>query len=217
VSAPSVSGQITNAETVTSGLRASFGRCYDNGLEADPKAEGTLVLALSVGKDGSVSRVESTAKGSVPSAVAECIKGHAKSAQFSPPSGGSAIVSIGVTLEKVNAAEGAGGPDSDAVTVAPAGGFPESEKVAVFVRAHARDCYRKALSIDPKAEGRLTVTVTIDEKGVVTAVQATSNGKLPDTLASCIEKKSKRAQFARPSSAPATVTVPIALSLKPMK
>jgi hypothetical protein len=192
-------------------MRTAFARCYDNGLEADPTAEGNLLIALQVGKDGSVTRADSTPSGKVPAPIDDCIKTRAKSALFAPPAQGSAIVSFSVTLTRVQPSTS--GTGSDAVTASP-DGYADSEKIAAFVRNNARECYKKTLRIKPTAEGRLSVRLGVEADGKIASAEAVSTGNLPDELADCVEKRSKPAQFAKPASTPASVTVPVALSLK---
>ncbi len=105
----------------------------------------------------------------------------------------------------------------DTLTVSPEGAFKDGEKVSVFVRAKARECFKAALRIDPKIAGRAGATLTIDDAGKTTSVAVALDGTLPESLGKCIEKKSKGAFFSKPSSAPVIVAVPMTLSLKKPK
>lgn len=102
----------------------------------------------------------------------------------------------------------------DKLTVTPADAFKDGNKVDIFVRANARECFKAALKQDPKADGRIAVKIVIDAKGEVTSATASLDGTLPVTLGACVEKKSKPAFFKAPTSAPVTVVVPMVLSLK---
>jgi hypothetical protein len=102
----------------------------------------------------------------------------------------------------------------DKLTVTPPDAFKDGQKVDMFVRANARECFKEALKQDPKADGRIAVKVTIDAKGEVSSATASLDGTLPVSLGQCVEKKSKPAFFKAPSSAPVTVVVPMVLTLK---
>jgi hypothetical protein len=181
------------------------------------KAAGSVLVALQIAKDGSVSRADASPSGNVPAKVESCIRDRAKGAKFSAPKGGSAIVSFSVTLAATRATGAAGSSGGlEQVAVSPPG-FEHGEKVANFVRSKARDCYKDALRIEPRAEGKVAVAIWLDAKGMVTKVEALRTGTLPDTLTSCIQKRAKPAQFPAPKIAPTVVTVPVRLALKPAK
>jgi hypothetical protein len=222
IGAPSISGEVANAETQANAMQPDFTRCYAEGLIADPRARGSLLVALQLGKDGAVTRADVSPSGHVPQNVQTCIRDRARSAKFSAPKGGSAIVSFTVTLSQAPATEtttataSAGSGKLEEVAVSPPG-FEHGEKVALFVRAKARECYRDALRIDAKAEGQVSVALWLDDAGKVTKVEALRTGTLPDTVTKCIQKRSKPAYFPKPKIAPTVVTVPIRLALKPAK
>jgi hypothetical protein len=102
----------------------------------------------------------------------------------------------------------------DKLTVTPAEAFKDGNKVDMFVRANARECFKAALKQDPKADGRIAVTIVIDAKGEVSSAKAALDGTLPVSLGECVEKKSKPAFFKAPTSAPVNVVVPMVLTLK---
>ena len=222
VGKPSVSGDLPNAEEQASAMESDFTRCYAEGLITDANTRGSVLLALQVGKDGAVTRADASPSGSVPANVQKCIRDRAQNAKFSAPKGGTAIVSFSVTLtpapatETTTATASAGSGKLEEVAVSPPG-FEHGEKVAMFVRAKARECYRDALRIDARAEGNVSVALWIDDGGKVTKVEALRTGTLPDTVAQCIQKRSKPAYFPKPKIAPTVVTVPIRLALKPAK
>jgi hypothetical protein len=203
-------------------MQADFTRCYAEGLIADGKAKGSVLVALQIGKDGAVTRADASPSGNVPQNVQTCIRDRARSAKFAAPKGGTAIVSFSVTLapspvaDRTTETASAGSGKLEEVAVSPPG-FEHGEKVALFVRAKARECYRDALRIDAKAEGQVSVALWIDEGGKVTKVEALRTGTLPDTVTKCIQKRSKPAYFPKPKIAPTVITVPIRLALKPAK
>lgn len=102
----------------------------------------------------------------------------------------------------------------DKMTVTPADAFKDGNKVDMFVRANARECFKATLKQDPKADGRIAVKIVIDAKGEVSSAKASLDGTLPVSLGECVEKKSKPAFFKAPTIAPVTVVVPMVLTLK---
>jgi hypothetical protein len=200
VTPPNVSGKISDANTVTRALEKPLTECYQQALAADASAGGKVLMALRLGNDGKVSAATASRTGNISEPLASCLETQAKAARFSAPNGG--IVSFGMTLEPKTKPARASGT------------FADEERVATFVRANARECYRKALRIDARAEGDVQVTLSIDATGRVTAVSAARSGSLPDSVARCIEKKSQLAQF---KQGPAELTVPAHLALRPAK
>jgi len=83
-------------------MRAGFRNCYQRGLAQDPTAQGSLRLAISVARDGSVSSVTPSAvTGNVPASVVACVVARARAAQFDSP-GGTATVTVPVTFSVQN-------------------------------------------------------------------------------------------------------------------
>jgi hypothetical protein len=214
----SVSGQLANPDLALAALRSDFERCYSDGLAQDAKAAGTLLLALELASDGKVARADATPSGNVPATVQSCIRERAERAKLGAPKAGSTIVSFTVTLTSapVAATTAESSPTLEEVAISPPG-FEHGNQVANFARKHARDCYRDALRIDARAEGRISVALWLDEKGVVTKVEASKTGTLPDSVTACLLKRSRPAKFPAPKSAPTVVTVPVRLALKPAK
>lgn len=91
------SGYVNNAAEVISGLRSSFRRCYQRGLEADTNAQGGVHLSIAVGPDGGVTHVDAESRG-VSDAITACIVAAAKTAQFEAPESGEAVLSVPVAL-----------------------------------------------------------------------------------------------------------------------
>ncbi len=132
-----------------------------------------------------------------------------------PPLTGSGSADAGAPQDAGAAERDVAIPDK--LTVTPADGFADGEKVDMFVRAKARECYREALRQDPKADGRVALKLVIDDKGAVTRVSASLDGTLPISLGECVEKKSMPAFFKAPTKPPVTVVVPMTLTLKKRK
>lgn len=93
-------GTVSDASRVVARMRAGFRACYQRGLAQNPDAQGSIRLTIRVGPGGEVSGVSSAPTGSLPPAVVSCVEARARSAQFSPPEGGSAVVVVPVTFVK---------------------------------------------------------------------------------------------------------------------
>ena len=100
LSPPSTTGIVPDAERVIYGLRAAFRQCYQRGLDQYPDAEGAVRLTFAVQSNGEVSNVAAASSGNLPPAIVSCIQSRARSAQFAPPEGGSAVVVAPVILRK---------------------------------------------------------------------------------------------------------------------
>ncbi len=92
-------GTVSNASRVVAGLRAGFRHCFNRELAVNPDAQGTIRLSIRVGPGGEVQSVSAVPSGNLGSAV-ECVRSRARSAQFDPPEGGSAVIDVPVTFIK---------------------------------------------------------------------------------------------------------------------
>ena len=97
-SASVAGGSVGNASRVVAGMRAGFRRCYTQGLSSNPEMSGSVRVTARIGPGGEVQSVQASPSGSISGAVANCIAGRVRSAQFDPPEGGAATVVIPVTL-----------------------------------------------------------------------------------------------------------------------
>lgn len=93
-------GTVGNASSVVARMRAGFRACYNRGLQSNPDASGRISLRIQVGPGGEVTGVAASSSGNLPASVVNCVKGRARSARFSPPEGGVAVVSVPVTFVK---------------------------------------------------------------------------------------------------------------------
>lgn len=93
-------GSVSDASRVVAGMTAGFRRCYNQALEQNPDASGSIRLAIKVGPGGEVSSVTATPSGNLPPSVVTCVQARAKAAQFSPPEGGSAVINVPVSFVK---------------------------------------------------------------------------------------------------------------------
>jgi hypothetical protein len=92
-------GEVSNASRVVAGMRAGFRNCYNRELAQNPDAQGSIRLSITVGPGGEVQNVQAAPSGNLGSAVA-CVQARARSAQFDPPKGGSAVIQVPVTFVK---------------------------------------------------------------------------------------------------------------------
>ncbi|MCA9626363.1 MAG: AgmX/PglI C-terminal domain-containing protein [Polyangiaceae bacterium] len=95
-------GNVSNASRVVAGMRAGFRACYQRGLAQNPDAQGSIRLSIRVGPGGEVQGVSASSSGNLPGSVVSCVQSRASAAQFSPPEGGSAVISVPVTFVKQN-------------------------------------------------------------------------------------------------------------------
>ncbi len=92
-------GKIANASSVVARMRGRFKACYQAGLNQNPEMSGSATLVAKIGPNGQVTSVGGGAGGSLGSIV-PCLKAVVRSGAFSPPEGGSAVVSIPITFVK---------------------------------------------------------------------------------------------------------------------
>lgn len=93
-------GALSNAARVVAGMRAGFRACYQRGLAENPDAAGGIKLTIRVGPGGEVLSVAASPSGNIPAMVLNCVQARARAAQFDPPEGGAAVVSVPVTFIK---------------------------------------------------------------------------------------------------------------------
>jgi hypothetical protein len=92
---------VPDADAVIADLAPRFLRCYDDELAANPDMRGDLRVEARVDEDGLVRRVVLVGGGSLSGTVLQCVERHMKSARFSPPDRGPAVVVIPMTFEPV--------------------------------------------------------------------------------------------------------------------
>lgn len=100
VTSSMAAGSVSNANSVVAGMRAGFRRCYQKALGENPDIEGSVRLMIKVGPGGEVSGVTATPSGNLPASVVSCVQARARSGQFAPPDGGSAVIQVPVTFVK---------------------------------------------------------------------------------------------------------------------
>jgi hypothetical protein len=98
-SAAVAGGNVANASAVVARMRPRFRRCYEQGLAQDPNMQGSVTLTAKVGPNGEVMGVGGGGGGSLGSIVG-CLKAVVSGGGFSPPDGGSAVITIPITFVK---------------------------------------------------------------------------------------------------------------------
>lgn len=92
-------GSVANAARMVAGMRAGFRRCYQRGLQLDPSMAGRVVLVIGVGPDGSVASAKPGGVSGNLGSVVSCVVARARAAQFDPPEGGGATISIPIIFK----------------------------------------------------------------------------------------------------------------------
>jgi hypothetical protein len=92
-------GSVANASSVVARMRGRFRRCYQQGLNTNPEMQGSVTLTAKVGPNGEVLGVGGGGGGSL-GPIVGCLKAVVSGGAFSPPDGGSAIITIPITFVK---------------------------------------------------------------------------------------------------------------------
>lgn len=99
VAPPSVDvGRLPDAPRVVAGMRALLRGCYRRELDTNPEARGTVRVTAKIGSNGEVTSAQAAASGSLSSTMSACVSRVVRGAQFGPPDGGSAMLSIPMTF-----------------------------------------------------------------------------------------------------------------------
>jgi hypothetical protein len=102
ISPPSVGGgQLPDAAGVVAAMRGGLRACYNRGINnEDPTMRGAVTVLAKVGPNGEVlSASASGVSGNLSGSVVGCLVGRVRGAQFSPPIGGGATLSIPMKFE----------------------------------------------------------------------------------------------------------------------
>ncbi len=91
-------GTVDNAARVVMGMQPGFHACYRQELANNPDAQGKVRLTLQIGAGGEVDSVSATRSGNLSSGLISCMKRRARSGRFDPPSEGSAVIDVPVSL-----------------------------------------------------------------------------------------------------------------------
>jgi hypothetical protein len=96
---PRLSAPVSNAERVVSAMRSGFKRCYARALNGDPNLSGAVSLEATLGARGEITGVKATGK-DLPPDLLKCISSVVHAAQFAPPEGGSATLTLPITMTR---------------------------------------------------------------------------------------------------------------------
>jgi uncharacterized membrane protein YgcG len=91
-------GAVANASAVVARMKGRFRACYQSGLNSNPDMAGSVVLVAKIGPNGEVQGVSGGGGSLGP--IIGCLKSVVQSGGFSPPDGGSAVISIPITFVK---------------------------------------------------------------------------------------------------------------------
>ncbi len=78
--------------------RVTYRRCFNDGLQHDPKMTGKLVVAVDVGADGHATGATIETNTGLSKAVADCVVAGARALAFPPPDAGAVTVEMPVNF-----------------------------------------------------------------------------------------------------------------------
>ena len=111
-------GKVANAASVVARMKGRFRACFNAGLETDPTMQGSATLTAKIGPGGEVLAVGGGASGGL-SKIVPCLKAVVRGGAFSPPEGGSAVISIPITFVTQQQAPGIQAPATAAPVPLP--------------------------------------------------------------------------------------------------
>lgn len=95
----SVGSVVPSAAQVVRQMHPGFRRCYARALAKDPDHAGVLMVRLELDANGSVTHARAEPRQGMSEALLRCIEAVARRAQFAPPEGGQATLTIPLTLQ----------------------------------------------------------------------------------------------------------------------
>ena len=130
--------------------------------------------------------------------------------------GGSGLAGIGGSTT-AGASTGAGtgrdvgGPKGDAQIGGTTATVPvnNAERVVAGLRAKFRSCYNQGLQSDPTMQGAVTISTKVAPNGEVSSADVVSNSGLSDSVAKCIARAVRNAQFDAPGGTGSTINIPV--------
>ncbi len=130
--------------------------------------------------------------------------------------GGSGLAGIGgSTTGGANTGAGTGrdvgGPKGDAQIGGTSATVPvnNAERVVAGLRAKFRSCYNTGLQSDPTMQGAVTISAKIAPNGEVSSADIASNSGLSASVASCIARAVRNANFDAPGGTGSTINIPV--------
>ena len=187
--------------------------CFENTGGND-----SLTLDLKIDAGGAVKTVTATGDTSKKAPLAKCVTDALAKLTLGKPK---TVVTLGYALEAkahfvpgTKNAIGVKPPETNVATaVANATALPGAESVVARNRWRFKNCYAKALAMDPSVEGTAKVAVKIGADGFVSSASAVSSN-LPGALTSCVASSCNAMKFQEPASGTAMLMVTIALHPK---
>lgn len=191
----------TEAENQT---RASFRRCYHQGLLYDPTQDGHVALVLRVDRTGKVASVESWGACDLAPEAIVCMRDEAKHVHLHPPEGGSATLTVPAVFTR--GAEHARQPND---------GYAASAYVAIeSMRARLHHCEETAKYAHTSVFASAVMTIDVDAKGKGQHV-AVNQWKGGHELLACAAEVVRDAPFAPPPDGRGKIIVPIVFNPRP--
>ena len=92
-------GKVANGEAAVAGMAAGFRRCFNKGLQDDPRMKGSVTLTAALGPNGEVVSVVPSALKGLSGEVVSCAMARVSSAQFAPPDGGASTLTIPLVFD----------------------------------------------------------------------------------------------------------------------
>jgi hypothetical protein len=130
---------------------------------------------------------------------------------------GSGLAGIGGGTKGSGTGQGAGaerkveGPKADAQVGGSTASVPvsDADRVIAGLRARFRNCYQQGLNTDPSMSGKVLISAKVAPNGEVQSADVAQNTGLSPTVAQCIAKVVKRAQFSAPGGGGSTLQIPV--------
>jgi TonB family protein len=130
---------------------------------------------------------------------------------------GSGLAGIGGGTKGSGTGQGAGaerkveGPKADAQVGGSTASVPvsDADRVIAGLRGRFRNCYQTGLNSDPSMSGKVLISAKVAPNGEVSSADVVQNTGLSPTVAQCIAKVVKRAQFSAPGGGGSTLQIPV--------
>jgi hypothetical protein len=91
---------VSNASSVIASLRQTFRRCYQRGLDGNPRMQGGVLVYVKVAPDGNVESTTACKTDNISNAVAQCLRTALAEAKFEPPGGTGSTLTVPITFKK---------------------------------------------------------------------------------------------------------------------
>jgi TonB family protein len=103
------------------------------------------------------------------------------------------------------------GPKGDAQLGGTTATVPisDADRVVAGLRPRFRACYQQGLNSDPSMSGKVVISAKVGPNGEVSSADIASNSGLSATVASCIARVVRNAQFSAPGGGGSTLNIPV--------